>query len=874
MKRNFKLGRKVLLAATSFVLVTTILASCSSKGTVSFGELIYSKDPIELTAEQKEMIGSHIDDMTLICSDGGLNLYVNMLTAEFAIENTADNSRWLSNPVDWDQDTVAGTTAKSILGSQVVVNYSDGKGTSFSLNSYSDSFLKGQTSVQKIDGGVRVEYLIGVNQTIQYCPEIIRYDEFQKILSQLPADEAKTLKRRYREVDVKALTGDNLKTFLENYPKIQDFDKVYVIRDLNATIKKEIGQQIEPFEWNSAKIAQEHALFGYEKKTEDTGCFYVPAEYRLENGSFVAELKTEEIQCAKGFYIDSIDFLPYFAATDEKESGYMFIPDGSGALIELNSSVKNGYAYSQPVYGEDFAVTQTVRDQISQQIFMPVFGLSSTQGGFLAIIEGAETVASVNANIGSVISSYNTVWASFAVQSSDYLSYENLMNEDGVNVYSSATVKAPCSIRYFFLEKEENSYVDMAGIYRNYLLENGKISPKKSDATAPFYLELIGSVRKRKTLLVVPYQTQIALTTFDQAQTIIDQLIQREVRNIKLRYTGWANGGLNNSVYSSAKPVSSLGGKNNLQELIGFAEEKNIPVYMDAEIMFVYEDKLLDGFNRKQDASRLITKKLATRQDALKSTGKLLDTNIADVVSARVYEKILSAFLKEYEQLGSQNISLASLGSCLSGDYRQEDGINRSDAARIIESLMADKISGKYTLMTDGANAYMFSYASDILNAPDDSSRFLISSGSVPFYQIVLSGSISYAAQPLNLTGDWKSSILRAAETGAGLYCKWMYAENSELYDTTQTDLFALNYSTWIDDVSSQVKAYQESMAGIAGQTIVNHVKISDKVYKTEFENGAIVYVNYGENDITTEGRTIKASSYFTVRGDESLCRE
>lgn len=145
MKRNFKMGRKVVLAATSFVLTAMILASCSSKSRESFRELTYSKDPIELTAEQKEKIGAHIGDMELVCSDGSLNLYVNMLSAEFAVENTANGNKWLSNPIDWDQDTVAGTTAKSVLGSQVVVKYSDGKGASASLNSYSDSFLRGQT---------------------------------------------------------------------------------------------------------------------------------------------------------------------------------------------------------------------------------------------------------------------------------------------------------------------------------------------------------------------------------------------------------------------------------------------------------------------------------------------------------------------------------------------------------------------------------------------------------------------------------------------------------------------------------------------------------------------------------------------------------
>lgn len=869
MKRKFELGRRGLLAAAAFVLAAAMLVSCSSAGGESFRALTYDKEPVELTAEQKAKIGSHMEDMELVCSEGALKLYVNPLSAEFAVENAADGTRWLSNPVDWDGDPVAGAAEKSVLGSQVVVNYSDGKGTTASLSSYSDSFLRGQTTVKRIDGGVRVEYLLGVNQAIEYCPEIIRYDEFQAILAELPEDEAKTLKRRYRELDIRSLSKDERSRLLEDYPKIGDFDRVYVIRDLSTSIRKEIGEQIEPFGWTAAKIVQEHALFGYEKEVEDTGCFFIPAEYRLEDSSFVAELKTEEIQGVKGFYIDSIDFLPYFAAADQNESGYLFVPDGSGALIELNGSVQNGYAYSQPIYGRDLAVTQTVQNQNTQQIYMPVFGLSSTKGGFLAVIEGAEASASVNAGIGSVVSSYNAVWASFAVQASDYLSYDNLMNEDGVNVYSSATVKEPCRIRYFFLEQGKCSYADMAAAYRSYLLDNGVLSPQEQDPTAPFYLELVGSVKKRKTLLGIPYQSHVALTTFEQAQTILSGLIEREIGNIRLRYTGWANGGINNSIYDSAKPVSALGSSKELKELIGFAAERDIPVYMDAEIMFVYENGLLDGFSRNQDTARLITKKLATIQDSLKSTGKLTAANLADVVSARVYARILSGFLKEYEALGSRYLSLASMGSCLSGDYRQEDGLSRVDAAQMIETLLEERVSGKYSLMTDGANAYMLSYASDILNAPDDSSRLLLSSGSVPFYQIVLSGSVSYAAQPLNLTGDWERSILKAAETGAGLFCKWMFAENSVLYDTTQTDLFALHYGTWIDDVAGRVKDYQERMRGIAGQAIVSHTKISDTVYRTVFENGAMVYVNYGKSDASVDGKTIKAGDYLTVKEGE-----
>ena len=58
-------------------------------------------------------------------------------------------------------------------------------------------------------------------------------------------------------------------------------------------------------------------------------------------------------------------------------------------------------------------------------------------------------------------------------------------------------------------------------------------------------------------------------------------------------------------------------------------------------------------------------------------------------------------------------------------------------------------------------------------------------------------------------------------------------------------------------------------MRGIAGQAIVSHTKISDTVYRTVFENGAMVYVNYGESDASVDGKTIKAGDYLTVKEGE-----
>lgn len=48
-----------------------------------------------------------------------------------------------------------------------------------------------------------------------------------------------------------------------------------------------------------------------------------------------------------------IDLLEYFGAAGPEEEGYMFVPDGSGALIMFNNGKVNAPAYIGYVYGED-----------------------------------------------------------------------------------------------------------------------------------------------------------------------------------------------------------------------------------------------------------------------------------------------------------------------------------------------------------------------------------------------------------------------------------------------------------------------------------------------------------------------------------------
>ena len=96
----------------------------------------------------------------------------------------------------------------------------------------------------------------------------------------------------------------------------------------------------------------------------------------------------------------SLGLLPYFltSATDvEYDDGYMFIPDGSGALINLDSTKVKEYHYSASWYGGDRLINSTTYNSVNPQMMMPVFGMKTSDSTVLAIIENGAEAATLDA---------------------------------------------------------------------------------------------------------------------------------------------------------------------------------------------------------------------------------------------------------------------------------------------------------------------------------------------------------------------------------------------------------------------------------------------------------------------------------------------
>lgn len=856
----------IALAAVAAALVFLIVLPALQLTQEEESGITFDAEPLKLSEEDLKSIGCRDEDMQQVAAQGDLVLYMNMLSGEFRVENTAQGTVWYSNPVGWNDDAIArpSTENSDILGSQVVVECYDKSNRRQVLDSYSDCFRKGQLYITEQDNGVRVDYLIGTLKLPEYCPRIVRAEIFDQVMAQLNEDDAFTLDLRYQRI-TKKTSEDTRDKLRDTYENIDQFEEFYVIRATTGTVaKKEIAQQFALIGWTEEDTVAEHERFGYKPEQNDAGCFLVPVEYRLENGTFVAEILSEQIQIQKGFYLSNIDLLPSFAAGTAQDQGYMLLPDGSGALVKLNGTTQHGYTYQQPIYGRNHALTQQLSNQTLSQVYLPIFGISTQKGSMLAVVESAEADGTVKATLAGEISTCNLVHSAFSPMVKDYMSYDNLMNVEGTYVFTKQANKQRYTVRYLFMGAG-SGYSEMAAAYRGYLIGRGVL--KQQAAPIGLYLDLVGAVDKRETFLGIPYTTHAPLTTFAQAQTILQQLQQNGLQNITVRYSGWANNGLNNSLYDGADPLSVLGGSDGLEQLLQFAGQNGIGLHMDAELALMRSTGLFDGFSADSDGVRSITRKVATMRGTRKSTGELLD-RIWYLIGADKQADTLQEFLEEYSEYGNRGLSLASLGQMLYGDYRTDGLLHRTAFAAKLQQMLEQQVRGKYDVLFDGANANVLAYAAGLLNVPTSSSGLLLADRSVPFYQMVVSGCLPYAGAPINLSGDWRTELLDAAQTGASLHYQWMFAENSTLYDTEYTDLFALHYSTWLEDTAAAVARYQRDMQPVAGRQILQHHMVQPNVYRTVFEGGYSVLVNYGSSAVTCEYGEIGAKAYVVKEAE------
>jgi len=856
VKNRKKLVAVLACTAAICILVCSVLVF-SNRGAKAVEAAAYMKMTTELEAGSALKVlpdsSKSVPGMQLVADNSELSLYYSAETTEVAVRDKKQGQIWYSNPSSRSEDAIASGFEKEVLSSQLTVLFRDSIGTLDTFTNFTESIANKQFTVESIENGIRITYTIGDTSIgVDALPRYISKARLEeKVLSKLDAPTAKYVGLRY-------------------YPKD---DNPEVLERLDAQVSKPLvlSKMTAAFikagysEEDLASDNEENGVAGGSESSKPN--FVIPLEYRIDGGSLVASVPVNQVKESGGYQIRSIELLNFFGAADKDNDGYMFVPDGTGSLIHLNNGKVKEEQYVQRVYGLDPNDNSYRRGQVSESARMPVFGMKEGSAAWFAVIEEGDAVASISADISGKKNSYNYIHSSYALRGEDELELYTGSKIQEIQLLNEEIYKGDIQIRYSFLSGDKASYSGMAELYRDRLVAENKLQPLKDDKL-PFYLDILGTVDKRKSFLGVPYSSVVSMTSFDQASQIAEQLKADGIDRLLMRYAGWFGNGVNHNTPVKLKVDSELGGKSSLLDLSKQLEQSGGMLFPDVAFQQVYHDD--GGFTPSSDASRFVTREeaeLYPYNRALNRMDMLLGSYY--LLSPAKLPYFVDAFMKKYEALGIKGISFRDLGSVLSSDFRTSRVIQRETAKKIVEGELSKVDKQIDQTMLAGGNAYVWPFADHLINVPTASSGFVITDEEVPFYQMVIHGYLDYAGGPVNLEDeqDIQQQLLRSIELGTAPHFSWSYEPSSKLKFTHFDKMFSTNYKDWYDQALSMYKEASDVLAGVRNAQMVNHIRHQDGVVEMQYSNGQSIVVNYTDKQVSVNGNTVEAQNYW-VRGE------
>src|SRR5699024_752738 len=391
----------------------------------------------------------------------------------------------------------------------------------------------------------------------------------------------------------------------------------------------------------------------------------------------LVKVPVEEVFYEEEYPVDRISFLRFFGAGDVNEEGSIFVPDGSGALIHFNNGKTNAPSYQQDVYGQDLPLLQSSDVRTDETVRLPVFGLIKEDRAVLGIIEEGAASATISADISGRLNSYNFVYPTFTLINKDDVTLQAEDQERSLPRFQENRMTSDFSVRYVFLTEEDASYSGMANYYQNYLVDAGLLKDNRQEtetADIPFYVQLIGSINKQQHFAGVPYQALQSLTTFDQAEVILDQLLAADVSNMKVSYIGWFNKGVSHRNPSKIKIDQAIGGKKGMSDFIDYADSKGIHVFPETAMLQVHNSS---GFKPRAEASRTLTNIPTAFYPVNRALSERDRMDLPSyILSPRFVEDITNDFLSEFTRLGTTGVALRDLADVLNSDFRRNEQID------------------------------------------------------------------------------------------------------------------------------------------------------------------------------------------------------
>lgn len=599
----------------------------------------------------------------------------------------------------------------------------------------------------------------------------------------------------------------------------------------------------------------------------------IPVEFRLNSYGLEVNILTSEIKEYGTLKVATISVLPYFSAVADDEDGYIMVPDGCGALMYLSPEKDDfrSFTYKKEVYGRDEILSLKQITTKSEDILIPAFGLKTSKKAMMGLITEGDSVSSIQIFPEGIKTGYNCISPLLTVRESDMLSlYEGSSNAISAFAFNDQPVQLNAyKIQYFFLEEDSANYSEMAKMAANYYKDTYKLNERNYDGTASVYISTLGSVKKNTNVFGIPVNKPTAVTDFEKAQKIIEQLKKEGVQKINLLYEGVFSGGTEDKYPVNANIEPVLGGQSGLKNLLRFASTQNATVFPMVDLVRIYRSG--GKISKTKDSSRSIKgvyKEIYPLQISSGTPDK--KTNSYSIVKSELLPQIYSRNISELKKLGIADFGDSGM-NILSADYQKKyfgadeksTGTDRVQALSYKKETMGYVHSQVNQYLVKQFYSYMLPYITNISELPIKSSGIIGITEDIPFIQMVVNRFVEYSSTPLNFQTNHDNVLLKMLEYGSMPSIYMIGIDSQTLNDTVAKYSYTGNYTDWVSKTVSMTKQFESVYNKLKNQTFIAHEKLANGIYKSTYSKGSSIYVNYSNKMIKIENSEIPAMSFF-----------
>lgn len=558
-----------------------------------------------------------------------------------------------------------------------------------------------------------------------------------------------------------------------------------------------------------------------------------------------------------------------------RNPGYIFVPDGSGALIRFTDYATSLQGYTGNVYGQD--IGQLPSHQRTEPNYvpfkeptMPVFGISygdGTQAAFLShTTKGAEYMQ-IYARPSNSADSYNLT--DYMIAHSRYLfnkPYTQVYNQSGASYQSLFKERNHFDIHQHYVllagdgSNPENpyaaDYVGMALKYRDYLSDApvGILDLERSqDANIPLRVDFLMSDAKKSLIGI----EDIVTTNVWQVKVILDELRNMGISNMNSGVLGYQKGGVTLGRKSHPEWVSHIGSKNDFTRIVNELNDLGIDLSIQQEYTTIYEENVFLIGNAMKHIGGWYA-----NQNIRRATGPVSRKYYA--TPWKVSEWITGT-INETNQMGFESYTYTGVTNQLYSHYETSDYVvSVTDSINIYQEAF-DRMPDALKINGVIPNMYLWKYVDRHLQTPMFNTQHLIETDTVPFLQMVLNGSMELYATYSNFSFYEQRDILRMVDYNTYPSFILTYDPAYKLVSTNSSDYYSTEYTLYKDLIHDIYLQVNGALASVQQTLWTGRTVLAPGVILNTYENGIKVVINYTDEPFIYQGTTIDALNYRVV---------